>query len=141
MENKYCIDGITREERYVDARIADSPYGYKIIVPIFNEAVPSYYKRNVMKTIEAFMEAYAMSYGAALNPEDIYVDGNLSVCLDTKIPVDKKYRLYVVIIVESGVNTESQDYVIEIPVLPSDIHFGEFRQCILNVFNSMIENR
>lgn len=87
MERKHCIDGIIKEQKYIDARIADSPYGYKIIVPIFNEAVPSYYKCNVMK----MMEAYELSCGEALNPEDIYVDGNLSVYLDTKISVDKKY--------------------------------------------------
>ena len=36
-------------------------------------------------------------------------------------------------IIEGG-----EDYVIEIPVLPTDIHFAEFIQCILNVFKSMI---
>lgn len=136
MKRKCNIDGIAKEQKYIDARIADTPYGYKIIVPIFNEAVPSYYKHNVMKTVEAFMEAYALSYGAVLNPEDIYVDGNLSVYLDRKIPVNKKYRVYVVIIID-GV----QDYVIEAPVQPTDGHFSEFIECFLNVFGTMVGNR
>ena len=134
MERKYNFDGIIREQKYVDARIADSPYGYKLIIPVFNEAVPSYYKSNILKTIEAFMDAYAISYGILLNPENIYVDGNLSVYLDRKIPVDKKYMLYIVFIVEGD-----QDYVIEAPILPTDKHFAEFMQCIMNVFKSMIE--
>lgn len=133
MKRRYCLDGIAKEQKYVDARIVDSPYGSKMIIPIFNETVPSHYKGNAMRTVETFINAYSLSCGMALNPENIYVDGNLSVYLDRKIPADRRYRLYVVIIIDGG-----EDYVIEIPVLPEDIHFAEFIQCILNVFKSMI---
>lgn len=133
MKRRYCLDGIAKEQKYVDARIVDSPYGSKMIVPIFNEAVPTYYKGNAMKTVETFMNAYSLSCGVELNPENIYVDGTLSVYLDRKIPADRKYRLYIVIIIDGD-----QDYVIEVPVLPTDIHFAEFMQCILNVIKSMI---
>lgn len=141
MEGTHKIDGIVKEVKHVDARIVDSPLGYKIIVPIFNEAVPSYYKDNVMETVRAFVDAYSISYGIKLEPEDIYVDGNLSVCLDRKIPMDKKYRLYIVIVLEEGCRAEPQDYVIEVPVLPTDEHFAEFRQCFLDTFEAMVGDR
>jgi len=135
---KDIVSGIKMEKKYVDAMIADSPYGYKMIVPVFNGATPSYYKSKAIETVRAFMEAYALSYGVALKPEDIYADGNLSVCLDRKIPAERKYRLYIVIIVEDKCSAEPQDYIIEMPVLPTDRHFAEFRQCILNEMEAMI---
>lgn len=135
---KYNLDGLVKEQDHVDARIVDSSNGYKMVIPVFNEAVPSYYKGNVIRTVEAFMEAYSISYGIPLVAENIYVDGNLSICLDRKVPVDKKYRLYIVIIMEKGYGEGQQDYVIEVPVLPTDACFTEFRQCVLEQFEMMV---
>ena len=138
MESRRNLDGLIMERKYVDARIVDSPYGYKMVIPVFNEAVPAFYVGRVMGVVESFLKAYALSYGAALNPENVYVDGNLSVCLNRKIPTEQKYRLYVVIVVEEGSGIKSQDYIIEAPVLPTDEYFSEFRQCFLDTFEAMI---
>lgn len=138
MESRHKLEGLVMEQEYLDARIVDSPYGYKMVIPVFNKAVPAFYVDKVTKTIEAFMEAYALSYGAVLNPENVYVDGNLSVCLDWNIPPERKYRLYVVIVVGEGSGAKAQDYIIEAPVLPTDGHFAEFRQCFLDTFEAMV---
>ena len=66
------------------------------------------------------------------------MDGNLSVCLSKDIPIGKKSRLYVVIIIEEGHGVKAEDYIIEVPISPTDAHFGEFRQCFLNTFEKMV---
>ena len=48
MESRRNLDGLIMERKYVDARIVDSPYGYKMVIPVFNEAVPAFYVGRVM---------------------------------------------------------------------------------------------
>lgn len=141
MGSRPNLDGVVTEQKYVDARIVDSPYGYKMVIPVFNEAVPAFYVGRVMETVEAFIDANMVACGTSLRPESLYVDGNLSVCLDWKIPIDQKYKLYVVIIVDGESNVKAQDYIIEAPVLPTDEHFAEFRQCFLDTFEAMVGKR
>ena len=43
MGSRHNLDGLMREQEYVDAKIVDSPYGYKMVIPVFNEAVPAFY--------------------------------------------------------------------------------------------------
>lgn len=100
MERMHEIDGLILERKHIDARIVDSPFGYKMVVPLFNEAVPAFYVGKVLETIAAFLDAYMIAYGTSLRPDSLYVDGSLSVCLDREIPIGQKYRLYVVIIIE-----------------------------------------
>ena len=115
--------------------------GYKIVIPIFNKAVPVFYVEKVMETVGAFLDAYTIDCGISLSPESLYVDGNLSVCLDWKIPTEQKYKLYVVIVVGEGNGVKAEDYIIEVPIVPTDEHFAEFRQCFLDMFEVMVGNR
>lgn len=141
MGSRHNLDGLMREQEYVDAKIVDSPYGYKMVIPVFNEAVPAFYVGRVMETVEAFLDAYTVACGTSLGPESLYVDGNLSICLDWKVPPEQRYRLYVIIVAGEGNGVKEQDYIIEAPVLPTDEHFAEFRQCFLDMFEAMIGNR
>ena len=79
MGSRHNLDGLMREEEYVDAKIVDSPYGYKMVIPVFNEAVPAFYVGRVMETVEAFLDAYMVACGTSMGPESLYVDGNLSI--------------------------------------------------------------
>ncbi len=36
MGSRHNLDGLILERKYVDARIVDSPYGYKMVIPIIN---------------------------------------------------------------------------------------------------------
>ena len=94
MGSRHNLDGLMREQEYVDAKIVDSPYGYKMVIPVFNEAVPAFYVGRVMETVEAFLDAYTVACGTSLGPESLYVDGNLSIRQSAireleKIPEDK----------------------------------------------------
>lgn len=94
MGGRHNLDGLMREQEYVDAKIVDSPYGYKMVIPVFNEAVPAFYVGRVMETVEAFLDAYMVACGTSLGPESLYVDGNLSIRQSAireleKIPEDK----------------------------------------------------
>lgn len=143
-EGKVFMDRIQKsndfemETRYISPGIMNSPYGYKIVVPVFNDIVPQYYKNIVLETANIFMKEYFSVHGIALEARSIYVDGQLSVYLD-KLPWNKKYRLHIVLYIKKERDLESQDYILEIPISPSDLHFGEFRQCIMNVFGRMFE--
>ena len=141
MESRRSLDGIMLERKHIDARIVDSPHGYKMIVPLFNEAMPAFYVEKAMETIAAFLDAYVTACGISLRPESLYVDGNLSVCLSRDIPIGQKYRLYVVIVIEERSGLGAQDYIIEAPVVPTDEHFAEFRQCFLDTFEAMVGDR
>lgn len=138
VKRKHILDGIILERRYVEARIVDSPHGYKMVIPVFNETVPVFYVGKVMETVEAFLDVYTTVWGVSSMPESLYVDGNLSVCLDRDIPIGKKYELYVVIILEEGHSVKANDYIIKVPIAPTDAHFGEFRQCFLDTFEAMV---
>lgn len=50
-------------------------------------------------------------------------------------------RLHIVIYIKKEYDLDSQDYIVEIPIFPSDVHFEEFRQCIMSVFKMMFEGR
>ena len=139
--SRHNLDGLILERKYVDARIVDSPYGYKMAIPIFNKAVPVFYVEKVMEIVEAFIDAYMIACGIPLRPESLCVDGNLSVCLDKDIPIEQKYRMYVVIILEEGRSVKAEDYIIEVPIVPTDEHFAEFRQCFMDMFEVMVGNR
>ena len=94
MGSRHNLDGLILEQEYVDAKIVDSPYGYKMVIPVFNEAVPAFYVGRVMETVEAFLDAYMVACGTSLGPESLYVDGNLSIRQSAireleKIPEDK----------------------------------------------------
>ena len=94
MGSRHNLDGLMREQEYVDAKIVDSPYGYKMVIPVFNEAVPAFYVGRVIETVEAFLDAYMVACGTSLGPESLYVDGNLSIRQSAireleKIPEDK----------------------------------------------------
>ena len=141
MESRRSLDGIMLERKHIDARIVDSPLGYKMVIPVFNETVPVFYVGKVLETVEAFIDAYMVACGTSLRLESLYVDGNLSVCLDRDIPMGQKYRLYVVIVLEEGSGLGTQDYIIEAPVVPTDEHFSEFRQCFLDAFEAMVGDR
>lgn len=138
MESRHKLEGLVMEQEYVDARIVDSPYGYKMVIPVFNRAVPAFYVGRVTETVDSFLHAYAIACGTSLRPESLYVDGNLSVCLDWKVPPEQKYRLYIIIVVGEGNDVKAEDYIIEAPVLPTDEHFAEFRQCFLDTFEAMV---
>lgn len=141
MERMHEIDGLILERKHIDARIVDSPHGYKMVVPLFNEAMPAFYVGKVLETIAAFLDAYMIACGTSLRPDSLYVDGNLSVCLSRDIPIEQKYRLYVVIVLEEGSGLGAQDYIIEVPIVPTDEHFAEFRQCFLDAFEAMVGDR
>ena len=141
MERMHEIDGLILERKHIDARIVDSPHGYKMVVPLFNEAMPAFYADKAMETIAAFLDAYMIACGTSLRPDSLYVDGNLSVCLDKDIPIEQKYRMYVVIILEEGRSVKAEDYIIEVPIVPTDEHFAEFRQCFMDMFEVMVGNR
>ena len=94
MGSRHNLDGLMREQEYVDEKIVDTPYGYKMVIPVFNEAVPAFYVGRVMETVEAFLDAYMVACGTSLGPESLYVDGNLSIRQSAireleKIPEDK----------------------------------------------------
>nr|WP_304709565.1 hypothetical protein [uncultured Acetatifactor sp.] len=141
MERMHEIDGLILERKHIDARIVDSPYGYKMVVPLFNEAMPAFYVGKVLETIAAFLDAYMIACGISLRPDSLYVDGNVSVCLSRDIPIEQRYRLYVVIVLEEGSGLGAQDYIIEVPIVPTDEHFAEFRQCFLDAFEAMVGDR
>lgn len=138
MESRRNLDGLILERKYVDARIENSSNGYKMVVPLLNKAMPAYYADKAMEMVQAFLDAYMIACGVSLRPESLYVDGYLSVCLDRDVPIGKKYRLYVVIIIEEGHGAKADDYIIEVPIAPTDAHFGEFRQCFLDTFEKML---
>ena len=138
MAGRYCIDGIVKKQEHIDSEIVDSPYGHKMVVPIFNSAVPAYYQDFALKAAGMFMAAYSAMCGRPVEAEDIYLDGHLGAYLDRKIPLDKKYRLFITVIMGQGSNVESEDYVMEIKVLPTDAHFGEFRQCLVEELGKML---
>lgn len=141
MESRRSLDGIMLERKHIDARIVDSPFGYKMIIPLFNKAMPAFYVERAMEAVGTFLDAYMTACGISLRPESLYVDGNLSVCLSRDIPIEQKYRLYVVIVLEEGSGLGAQDYIIEAPVVPTDEHFAEFRQCFLDTFEAMVGDR
>nr|WP_289766666.1 hypothetical protein [uncultured Acetatifactor sp.] len=134
MESKHSMGNITLEEGYAETKLADSETGYKMSIPVCNAVIPPCWRDTVLKVAEAFMYTYDTFYGRT--PEDIYVDGNLTVCLDRGVPNARKYWLYIVIVAEEG-GTE-QDYRIEIPILPGYRHFEEVRQCFLSEFQAML---
>ena len=138
MESRHNLDGLILERKYVDARIENSSNGYKMVIPLFNEAMPAFYADKAMEMVGAFLDAYAVACGISLRPESLYVDGYLSVCLGRDIPIGKKYELYVVIILEEGHGVKADDYIIEAPITPTDAHFGEFRKCFLDTFEKML---
>ena len=94
-----------------------------------------------MEIVEAFIDAYMIACRIPLRPESLWVDGNLSVCLDKDIPIEQKYRMYVVIILEEGRSVKAEDYIIEVPIVPTDEYFAEFRQCFMDMFEVMVGNR
>lgn len=126
---------VTLEREYADTRIADSTCGCKMIIPICNASVPGYWAEKAMEVSEVFMHVYGAVYGRM--PEDIYVAGNLIACLDRKVPADRKFGLYIAIIVEEC-GSSGQDYMIELPILPGDDHFAEARKCFLDEFLVML---
>ena len=127
------------EATYISPEIMNSPYGYKLILSVFNNVAPQYYREIVLETAKIFRKEYLALYGEELVARDIYVDGQLSVCLNDKLTWNKKYRLQIVIYLKRDPDVDSQDYVVEIPISPLDVHFREFRQCFRNVFEMMFE--
>ena len=138
MESRRNLDGLILEQEHIDSEIVDSPYGHKMVVPIFNSAVPAYYQDFALEAAGMFMAAYSAMCGRPVEAEDIYLDGHLGAYLDRKIPLDKKYRLFITVVMGQGSNVESEDYVMEIKVLPTDAHFGEFRQCLVEELGKML---
>ena len=140
MKREQKNNSFDTESKYISPEIMNSPYGYKLIISVFNDIVPKYYRNIVLETANIFMREYASVYGEALEARNIYVDGLLSVFLG-KLPWNKKYRLQIVIYLKREPDFDSQDYIVEIPISPSDVHFGEFRQCFMRVFEMMFEGR
>lgn len=138
MERKQKRNDFEMETRYISPGIMNGPYGYKIVVPVFNDIVPQYYKNIVFETANIFMKEYFSIHGVVLEARNIYVDGQLSVCLG-KLPWNKKYRMHIVFYIKKQRDLDSQDYIVEIPIAPSDAHFGDFRQCMMKAFKLMFE--
>lgn len=136
MEEKRCPRSIVMEQRYADAGLAYSPDGYKMFIPICNKAMPDRCMEEVWKVLEVFRRVYAEACG--MPPESMYVDGNLLARLDRGCPAGQKFELRVVIVTEDACGVESQDYVIEIPILPGDLLFAEVRQCFADAFIAML---
>lgn len=133
MEKANCLDGIHLERHHAEAKIMDSPQGYKLVIPMYHEAVPFYYRKVIMTAIEAFLKVHSMVHGAPLESDKVYAEGHLAVYLDGSIPSDKKYRLFVVILAGND-----KGDVLEMPVRTTDARFWEFRQCIMKAFGKMI---
>lgn len=113
--------------------IAHSQEGYKMLIPMANAIVPVYYRNKIIETITTFMKVYALYYGGVIDNIENYANGYLVVALDRKIPIDNKYKINIVIILDND-----KDYTIEVKVLPTDEHFVEFIQCFREEFDLMI---
>lgn len=137
MEEKRCSGSIVMEQQYADAGLAYSPDGYKMFIPICNKNMPDCCMEEVWRALEVFRRVHAEVYG--MPPESMYVDGNLLACLDRGCPADQKFELRIVIFTENACSVESQDYVIEIPILREDMCFAEVRQCFANALMAMLE--
>lgn len=133
MEKANYLDGIQLERHHIEAKIMDSPQGYKLVIPMYHEAVPLYYRQVIMTAIEAFLKVHSIIHGTLLETNEVYAEGHLAVYLDEKIPSDKKYRLFVVILAGND-----KGDVLEMPVRTTDAKFWEFRQCIMKAFGEMI---
>lgn len=139
MERLQKSSRLDMETKYIAPEIMNSPCGYKMVIPVFNDIVPQYYKDLVLQTASIFMREYFFTHGEALDAGSIYVDGQLTVYLNENLSLDNKYRLYIVIYIKRECDFDSQDYVVEIPISPFDVHFGEFRQCIMRAFEMMVD--
>lgn len=138
MEESRYMGNITMEQEHTESRIVDSSNGRKMIIPVRNASVPAFWADKALKTAEVFLNVHAAVYGWM--PEGIYVDGSLTACLGRNVPAGQKYRLSIVVVTEDGSGPGAQDYIIDIPILPADMHFPEFRQCFMDEFEAMLGN-
>ena len=110
--------------------IVDGKYGYKLKISIFNPCVPLYYKEQLLKMLNAFIE----NNGASKRSIDS-VDGEITAYIDMDVAVSLKYAIQLYVWKDEG--EDIKDYTIWKEVLPSDGHFPEFKDCIMGELERM----
>ena len=68
--------------------IVDGKYGYKLKISIFNSCVPLYYKEQLLKMLNTFIE----NSGASTQSIDT-VDGEITAYIDMDVVVSLKYDI------------------------------------------------
>ena len=110
--------------------IVDGKYGYKLKISIFNPCVPLYYKEQLLKMLNAFIE----NNGAPKHSIDS-VDGEITAYIDMDVVVSLKYAIQLYVWKDEG--EDIKDYTIWKGILPSDGHFPEFKDCIMGELERM----
>ncbi len=110
--------------------IVDGKYGYKLKISIFNPSVPSYYKKQLLKMLDAFIENNDVSTHSIGS-----VDGEITAYIDMDVAVSLKYAIQLYVWDNEG--EEIKDCTIWKEVLPSDGHFPEFKDCIMGELERM----
>ena len=110
--------------------IVDGRYGYKLKISIFNPCVHLYYKEQLLKMLNTFIE----NSGASTYSIES-VDGEITAYIDKDVVGSLKYAIQ--LYVWKGEGKEIRDYTIWKEVLPSDGHFPEFKECIMGELERM----
>lgn len=108
----------------------------KIELSIFNPLVPEYYRDRAEEMLNEFI-----SENDIKNPTEriTSVVGVVEACIDPEIEPDKKYSILLFVYVKEDIkDCDSKDYMISDPILPTDKHFSEFRQCVMTELRNMI---
>ena len=112
--------------------IVDGKYGYKLKVSIFNPCVPLYYKEQLLRMLNIFIE----NNGASVSADAIsLIDGQVTAYIDMDVAANVKYALELYVWDGKGGNVKGYNMWKE--VLPVDRHFPEFKGCIMGELERM----
>lgn len=86
---------LRHEGRVFMGIITNSPDGFKMLIPVSGNRIPAYFKEMVSETVAKLAKQFSVDQGYLLEAKDIYVEAYLTVFLEKRIPVDRKYSVLI----------------------------------------------
>lgn len=115
-----------------ETTIQNSDIGKKIWISVFNPLVPDIFKEKILEELNDFI---AKNEYIPFDKTDT-VGAVLEACISKEVEVNEKYRLLIFIWNER--KKQAKDYIIDVPILPIEEYFPEFRECIMQELENMI---
>lgn len=112
--------------------IQDGKYGMKIEISLFNDLVPKSYRDKALDILNEFI----------CSNSDIKVTSTDSLAVMLEAYIDENvdiYKKYWIVIYFWNEDVQcTKDYIIEIPIQPTEEKFLEFQECVMKELEKMI---
>lgn len=122
---RYSFDDF-RLEKDNGSLIEAGEFGMKLQMSVFNLLVPEYYRNKALDVLNEFLEKH--SDITVSNADSLAA--MLEAYIDEDVKVNKKYRLLIYLWNEAS--EMEKTYVISDAILPTDEHFAEFEECVMD---------